>query len=462
MIFPFADASVTCRSMWWLFVQAWAGEPVQTEFLAGSYGRVQASTDLAGGGGAPVNVVSHPPRLELDPYLELDLGWQLTLPDKARFRVMVTPAVSGPLFHYDGNWGDVFTLRNLYVEADQFAPTPLTVWAGSRMYRGDDLYLLDFWPMDNLNTIGGGARWTPPKSEVSLHVGMNRLSDREWQYQEVVVPTSDGVSGEKVVFLDRQRVVGSLRLGREFSVGETTLRARLYGEFHHLPAGERLKDDAYEELGVEMLPSDRGSVIGAQFSAWGFLPQSATHLWVRRATGLAAYGDLTVPTDGLALDLRSAKAQTWTIATSTNLEFGPAGVMFGGYVAYQQDADGQALDFDDRWEVIALARPSVYIGEHVALSAEVSHQHVRPNGLNPRSEAFDQPDITKISFLPGLQTAKGGFARPRIQAIYTVNFVDAEARRFFSEQDVRAQRPVQHYLGIGAEWWINSQRTATP
>jgi len=444
--------------MWWMIAASWAGEPIQTEFLAGTYGRVQASTDLGGGGGDPVNVVSHPPRLELDPYLELDLGWQLTLPDKARFRVMVTPAVSGPLFHYDGDWGDVFTLRNLYVEADQFAPTPLTVWAGSRMYRGDDLYLLDFWPMDQVNTVGGGARWTPPQTEISVHVGMNRLSDRDWQYQEVVVPSDDGVSGEKVVFLDRQRVIGSLRAGREFSLGDTTLRARAYGEFHHLPAGQRLKDGAYEEEGLENLPSDRGFLVGAQASAWGFLPDSSSHLWLKYATGLAAYGDLTVPTDGLALDLRSASAKTWMVATSTNLEFGPAGVMFGGYLAYQLDADGLAVDFDDRWEVIALVRPSVYIGEHVALSAELSHQHVRPNGLNPRGLGFDRPDVTKISLLPGLQVAKGGYSRPRIHAIYTVNFVDEEARRFFSEHDVRAQRPVQHYLGIGAEWWLNSQR----
>ena len=42
------------------------------------------------------------------------------------------------------------------------ASRSLKVWAGSRMYRGDDIYLLNFWPLDNLNTLGGGAQLRVP------------------------------------------------------------------------------------------------------------------------------------------------------------------------------------------------------------------------------------------------------------------------------------------------------------
>ena len=36
------------------------------------------------------------------------------------------------------------------------------IWAGSRMYRGDDIYLLDFWPLDNLNTDDFRAGFPDP------------------------------------------------------------------------------------------------------------------------------------------------------------------------------------------------------------------------------------------------------------------------------------------------------------
>ena len=52
------------------------------------------------------------------------------------------------------------------------------------MYRGDDIYLLDWWPLDNQNTIGGGASYDFKKTDtrVAAHVGMQRLDD-PYQYQ---------------------------------------------------------------------------------------------------------------------------------------------------------------------------------------------------------------------------------------------------------------------------------------
>jgi maltoporin len=376
--------------------------------------------------------------------------------------VLVTPALSGDLFHYDGDWGDDLALRNLYVQADRFAAgAPVAVWAGSRMYRGDDIYLLDFWPLDNLNTYGGGVRIYPGRTEINLHAGVNRLAN-SWQVQEVLVATPASVSGEEVLVLDRQRTVGTLRVGHEIPAGDVTFRARLYGEVHALPEGERWVDDAWDALDTETLPSDRGSLVGAQLSLWGWAPQSFAHLWFRRATGLAAVGELAVPDSGLALDLRVAGTRSTQVAFAANTDTGRLGVMAGGYLAYDVDADGAEMDFDDRWELVGVIRPQVYLGDHVALGAEVSHQYVRPNGLNPRTDTFDRPDVTKLSLLPAVQTEPGGFSRPRIHLVYTATLLDDEARRFFSPYDARLSDGVQHFVGAGAEWWINSQRSVTP
>lgn len=437
--------------------------PLRPVFAAGTYGRVQASTDLRGGGGDALNVASHAPRLEQGSYLELDLAWNAALSSGAAVAVVATPALGGDLFHYDGQFGDDLSLRNLYAEIDRFVPAPVSVWAGSRMYRGDDLYLLDFWPLDNLNTYGGGARLHPGGAEIAVHVGVNRLTGDEWQYQEVAVATNDSVSGETVLFLDRQRTVASLKAAQQVPLGKLTLRAKLYGELHTLPAGERFIEQEWSELELEALPDDRGSTVGGQLSLWGWAPQSFVHVWVRRSTGLGAYGELAIPADGLDDDYRARRARQLLTAINGNTETRWFGVMAGGYLSYFVDADGEVYDWDDRWELVGVVRPTVYVTDHVAIAGEASHQWVRPNGLNPRSGLWDQADVTKLSVLPGVQVARGGYARPRVQLVYTATLLDAEARDYFSPFDARLDDGrVQHFVGLGAEWWVNSQREVTP
>jgi maltoporin len=439
-----------------------ANDGAAPEFYAGSYGRVQALTDVDGGSVGAYRVASYAPRLELGPYLELDLGWRAKV-EGAQFNVLITPALASDLFHYDGRFSDDLALRNFFAEASDFVPAPLTVWAGSRMYRGDDVYLLDFWPLDNLNTYGGGLIWAPAQTEVAGQVGVNRLQGEDWQLQTRTVQDLGGVYGEEVVVLDRQRTIASLRLTQRLPVGEQlTLRLKAYAEVHALPEGERQIEDPFSDTVVQTLPAERGGLVGAQVSLWGWAPQSFVHLWVRRSTGLAAYGELSVPQDGLALDLSTRGAGSFLVATAGNTESERLGLVWGAYLSQRNDADGQVVDFDDRWEAVAAVRPQVYLSRTLAFGIEASHQVVRPNGLNPRTARFDRPNVTKLSLLPAVQASRGSFTRPRIHAVYTLTLMDEAARRFFSPADVRIGEGPQHYVGLGAEWWLNSQRVITP
>jgi maltoporin len=67
------------------------------------------------------------------------------------------------------------------------------------------------------------------------------------------------------------------------------------------------------------------------------------------------------------------------------------------------------------------------------------------------------PEITKLSLLPAIQPRKGTFARPQVRLQYTLSVLNEDARSWYAERDSRSQRPVQHFVGIGAEWWLNSQ-----
>ena len=430
-----------------------AGE--SNTFILGSYGRAQASTDLSGGRGEPTNLVAFGPRLEADPYAEIDLGWLHTLEDGARFRALITPAISGEPFHYDGDWDADLAVRNLFAEG--FLPAgsgEVNVWAGSRMYRGDDIYLLNFWPLDMLNTYGGGAGFTHERAAVAAHVGFNRIDRDDWQVQRWERPVPGGVGEDAVVILDRQRRIASLKAHGTLPVGDITLRAKVYGELHSLPEGTRLIDDQVEEA----LPADSGSVMGAQLSAWGWADESFVHLFYRRATGLGAYGELAVPSDGFATDYTVTAAREQRVALAFGHEFQERVSLAGGaYVRQYADADGLAVDVDDGWESAMALRPAVNFGQHVSLGVEASHQWLRPNGLNPRTDEHDIPQITKISVLPMVKPRPRTFSRPMIHLTYTASMLNEDALQWFDPLDERAQSDVQHFVGLGAEWWMNSQ-----
>lgn len=432
-------------------------DPAAAEAAAvtvGSYGRVEAAARTDGSGGAPIPVAAHPGRLDEDPYLELDVGWRLQTASGARFRALVTPALSGPLFHATGAFDASLAVRNLYAEASHFGVNDLGAWAGSRMYRGDDVYLLDFWPLDNLNTVGGGLWYRPGGLDLAAHVGLNRLSADDWQYQAIAETTPGGVGAQDVLELDRQRAVGSVTAAYAVPIGAVTLRPRVHGQLHTLPAGQR-----QVEFGVEEeLPAEQGWLAGGELSVYGFGHDSYVNLFYRHATGIAAVGELSVPTDGFALDGSVNASREDLGALAWNVDGGVWSVAGGAYVRAWADADGNVTDPDDGWEWVAAVRPGVYPTRCLALQAEIAHEAAFPAGLDPRTGAQEQPAITRFTLLPGVQPGRGSFARPSLHLRYTLALVNAGALERLDPADVRrVAGPVQHTVGIGAEWWIQSE-----
>ncbi|MFT6629347.1 MAG: hypothetical protein ACJA1R_002623, partial [Flavobacteriales bacterium] len=322
------------------------GEPndvprVQGQFSFGSYGRVVGASNLRGGAGRASNVVSHGPRLEEGPYLELDLRYDLQHIDGARFSVVTTTAITEAMFHLDGDFDGAIALRNAYVQASNFGVDDLSAWAGSRMLRGDDIYLFDLWPLDNLNTVGGGLRYeVTPTTYVSAHGGVNQLDD-PFQRQEVIV-AGPQFETESRIQLDRLRALGSLRFEqqfRELAGTDLGLKVVLYGDVQRLGAGVYQNEDDVE---IE-LPSDLGVTVGAQVGLWGFARNGFANLFLRHSTGLAAYGELSVPF-GTDDDLRVTSARLTRLALSANAESRWVGATLGAYVQWFRDADDVTFD----------------------------------------------------------------------------------------------------------------------
>lgn len=436
-------------------------------FDFGSYGRVGIGSDLRGHSGHGVNVVSFGSRLEKPAYLELNFYYGGTIGDDAekRWRVVFVPGYSGDLFHATGQFSQNFAIRNAYAEVENLGARGLSLWAGSRMYRGDDVYLFDFWPLDQLNTVGGGVSYAfnQKRSLLQFHVGMNRLAD-VYQFQQIQVPArrlpnsttvlSQQTATTAVTTLDRPRVVLSGKATQFLRHLDKVPNAKviLYGEFHYLPKGERAPE--MTGLPPQPLPDDYGYVIGAQVGGWlrSFV---FANLFVRHAGGLGAFGDLGRPF-GFGDDYRVWGATETTVALSANYEAQWIGLMSGGYFRSFRDAN-RAEDSGFSEGAIAL-RPTVYFTKYIHTAVELSYQVRRPTTVDQDLARYILPMVARASLIPIVAPlGRGTYSRPILYGIYTLSWLAADAQQYlFEPQDVRAGRSLVHYLGLGVEWWFNS------
>lgn len=428
----------------------------QDHFRFGSYGRVQPSMNPDGmKTGRQPRIVYPSPRVDEASYVELTLAYTpYESDDGTVVDIVTTLAIDGDeLFHYTGKWDSGFAIRNLYAEVRNLWLDGLVVWAGSRMYRGDDIYLLDTWPLDNLNTYGGGIGWHgSTRTNVDLHFGTNRLKD-DYQYEVVDVANERFVGESDVVYLDRQRFIASLKLEQLWGGEESPLyKAKLYAEVHHIGEGEYLKTQPEQ---VTELPSDNGWLIGAQFGMSNFLDDSYFNIFIKYAAGLAAYGESAIPF-GFDVEKKAADAKNITAGISAGINIlNYADILLGGYVRYFEDADGQKEDFDDGVDAVWDIRITGHVAKYFYPSLEFSQQLRHPNGLNPVTQKQELASIFKFSVLPAVRLNPGILGRPEIRFNYTLSVLNEAAQYMFPEKDYLRTSKYVHFIGLAAEWWFN-------
>lgn len=422
------------------------------KFVFGSYGRVVVASDLEGQSGQSPNIVTHGSRIDEGTYAELELRRE------DRFgtidtRVVATLAIAGPLFHFDGDFDADIAVRNLYAEAAHVGLQGLDLWAGSRMVRGDDIYLLDYWPLDNLNMVGGGVRYRFfDNLDARLSVGLARPND-PFQLEIDQVLATAGFETESVYVLDRPRLVVAGKVDYR-PLGEGDLQAKVvaYAEGHSLPSGER----TLEAGGTERLPPDQGYVLGTELGV-SYRPWNAhLNFFLRYARGLGAYDPLGVP---FASDspISTARAEELVVAASGNIEWGPLAVQLGGYYRRFRDADPNLFERGLLAEGAVSLRPTVWFLGFLGLSLEGSVQSLDTTSLNDRTGEVDHGTVYKFGVIPFVSPAgKGSFSRPHIRIIYNYTFRDQAARALYGEDNPRRHSPDEHYLGVGAEWWFDS------
>ena len=433
-----------------------ASDDDPTGFRFGSYGRILAGTDLRGGRPEPIAVVARGPRVVEKSYLELDFAYGLRAKTGALLRTVVTLAFGDRIFHETGEFDAQPALRNFFAEARFDDGT--TLWVGSRMYRGDDLYLFDYWPLDDQNTLGAGAITRKGAVEVAAHAGVNRLLD-DFQFQERDVASPE-LGATTVTQLDRQRIVGSASATYYVDAGPSDLNAKvkLHAELQGLPSGTRLRDDATPEA----LPRDWGTTLGAQLGVWGLAPEDLgyrrhANLFARWSRGLAAFDELAPPF-GFDTTLKTyPRASELVFGLGANWDDRWGHVLFATYARRFVDADPNVRDIDDGWEYAVDVRPMAHVYEGVFAGVDLSYQARFPRGLMPSTQVAADPAV--VSFAPMLAFSpmgRSGYDRPQLRLVYRVARLSDGALALYAEDDPRRAHPTVHYLGAQAEWWFNS------
>lgn len=444
-------------------VAAPVAAPVGQGFRFGSYGRLIAGTDLRGGKPESANVVAHGPRIVEPSYLELDFSYGFVGKRGLELRPVVTLAFNGTLFHDTGKFDAQPALRNMYLDAQ--VTKHLSAWVGSRMYRGDDIYLFDYWPVDDLNTVGGGlqfrkaegdARLRGDAIELAAQAGVNRL-DHPFQYQEIEVANPQQ-GATTVVQLNRQRMVlsGSAAYLLDGGPGALSLKAKLHAEVHALGSGTRKRDDGT----LEALPADNGFLIGAEVSAFGLSSDPALHRhlngYVRYAKGLAAFDELAPPTS-FGTDLKTNHASELTFGLAGTWDHPLGNVMLGVLSRRFVDADADSVDHDDGWEYAVDVRPLARVVPDVFVGMDLSYQARFPRGLNPTTQRAEDPAVFQLApMLVYSPMGPSAYDRPQLRLVYRAAHRNGAALDEYVPDDPRHNHAWVHFIGLQAEWWFNS------
>jgi maltoporin len=444
------------------------------QFDFGSYGRAIGSINGRGTAtrNADIMLLSNGSRLDEGTYAELEFRrtdeW---LPPNAtqplKVRILITPAIGGDAFHYTGRFSSSIALRNLAAEVKGIGHPGLMFWAGSRMYRGDDIHILDFWPLDNLNTIGGGAKLElPSKTKIALHAGVQRIDD-PYLYQQVDRPLPYGQPGTtKVNLLDRPHVVSSMRVEQGLALeGKATMKFIGYSELHYVNGGRRQEADPSAEPGappsgpITGLPPDGGYVVGGQIGWSKGERDTFAGLVVRYAQGLPAYLEFFVPfernPDGTTHGARELRAALWN-----NFEVGNWAVMSAALARSFRTTVPDPQSFNGVDEAVLITRPHYFFTENVGVFFEgVLELQRRLKGAKENGESRTvSGNLWRLAVVPFVSpTGKGTFKRPQIRAIYHMSVRDDGARSYYPQDDPFRRHSVEHFFGLGAEWWYNYQ-----
>ena len=355
----------------------------------------------------------------------------------------------------DRSIGGITTaLPELFAEAKNINGSDWSVWVGARLFRTDDIHIIDHFYFDDHSGQGVGIQHKNTKFSVIFTGSIDTTSTLPPNFYLNIV------NGTPTLGL-RNKYVSVLE--HEIPVKNGYLK--LMGEFQRLPSG--VEKDADTEYSY---PADYGFVIGTKYnkSISTKLPGSFNAVSVRYGTGIANGGDggssRTYMTYGAPnLETNSFKKANSFAFTETFLLNLSKKYSLNGYAIYTKsrgasdslnkapDYLGKHLLFNRKQDISFGARGTYYLKNWLHLLHELDFAW-RKDGTQ------DFAQMTKFTIAPTLvPTAKNDvWERPHFRFVYSVaHYNKFAADNLYSPYLAQSgSKSWGQYIGVKAEWWI--------
>jgi maltoporin len=350
--------------------------------------------------------------------------------------------------------GITTALPELFVEAKNIMGSEWTVWLGARLYRGDDIHIIDHYYFDDHGGQGIGVKHKNTQFSVIFTGAIDTTSTLPPNFYLNIV------NGTPVLGL-RNRYVSILEHTAPVRKGYI----KLLGEFHRLPSG--ISSDATTQYSY---PADVGFVVGAKYhkDLSTKLPGSFNAVSARYGTGIANGGDggssrTYMTYGGPNLETNSFKKAYSLALTETFLLNLSQKYSLNAYAIYTKsvgasdslnktpDYLGKQLLFNRKQDISFGARGTWYITDWMHLLHEVDFAW-RKDG----TQEFAQ--MSKFTIAPTLvpTAQRDVWARPHFRLVYSVaHYNQFAADNLYSPY--LAQSGTQswgQYLGAKVEWWV--------
>jgi len=439
----------------------------------GSYGRVGVDWSYENGGSIGRrlnlnNMGSIGGRLEEQDYLEVApaFHWIPKKGDSTSINAQIRLAVYSNSLSYFGNssttslGGLTFAIPEIFIEARNIKGKRLSMWVGSRLYRGADVHIADHFYFNDHSGQGFGVEYKNTRfSTIFVASTDTTATVPPYFYLNIKTGTPSAELRQRTVLLMEQDLIVNK---------ENTLT--FLGEFHRMADADsstNMETDTINQ--VLNFPSDHGFVVGVkhQYDIKKLKPGSFNHFSLRYGTGIANGGDgglsktwLTFGApDTLALNFKGA--YSLALVNHTVLNFSDKYTM-NGYIIYTKskggsDSNGMALTYfgkevyNRKLDFTIGTRNEFYITDYFHLLAEL-HYSQRKDGENPLASMV-KFSVSPVYVPTGIRDT---WARPHLRFVASVaRYNDYAMESLYSPYlQFTGSKRYGYYFGVKAEWWI--------
>ena len=349
--------------------------------------------------------------------------------------------------------GITAALPELFAEARNIMGTPWSLWVGARLFRGDDIHIIDHFYFDDHSSQGFGIQYRNTQFSIMLPAAVDTTSSLPPYFYLNIV------NGTPTLGL-RNRSVYIVEHTLPFEGGNL----KLMGEYHRLA-----KATLADSVAGLSYPADFGYVLGIKYkkNLSTHLPGSFFDGSLRYGSGIANGGDgggsksfLTY--GGPDLETQSF-GNAWSVAVTSSLLWNISNHYsvntYGIFMKSRGASDSLNITSDYRGNLLFNRKTDFAIGARATwYIKDWLHLLHELNFSSRKDGTQDAAQMIKFSIAPTLvpNGKRDVWSRPHFRFVYSVaRYNQFAADNLYSPYLAQTgSKRWGHYFGVKTEWWI--------